>query len=468
MEIHPVHLQDMSKAVMSKLRNGHSVRAALGAKGSGVPAFLNEANIKKLMKAGKKGGKAVIKLGAEELAKNKASGSGIMAGGKMKMGGFKDFGHGFKQGFNAMGGVDGIVSGAEMMAGAGVGGKIKIPKGAKKIHADHLTMEGEGFMKDFKSGFSGTMHALGGPENAIKIGSTLAGAGVPKAKLASIASNIAKSAVKQISGGKLKMKSITGAISTIAKSPAVQKAALDVAKGAMGSGLAEGGKLKMKSITHAIGSVAKNPTVQKVAIDTLKGAMSGEGMFAGAKGGATLHKGPDGKWTADPMHTMGPRVKVGGSVKRKVVDLIEDIGENAPRKKGESRVRQAIDLVEKMRKPRGGAVTRSQAAAERKKHCHDAGYHLQECVKGKRGRKPAGGEGIWAGGSGIWAGGSGMFAGARGGAIGPHGEFSGITNVGAGGNLMCLSNPALRPQPRSENFFFHTQFPPALAKSIES
>lgn len=465
MEIHPVHLQDMSKAVMSKLRNGHSVRAALGAKGSGVPAFLTEGNIKKLMKAGKKGGKAVIKLGAEELAKNRASGSGIMAGGKL--GGFKDFKKGFSKGFNAMGGVDGIVNAGEMMAGAGV----NFHKFAKQHHGGAEIMskaEGEGFMKDFKSGFSGTMHALGGPENAIKIGSTLAGAGVPKAKLASIASNIAKSAVKQISGGKLKMKSITGAISTIAKSPAVQKAALDVAKGAMGSGLAEGGKLKMKSITHAIGSVAKNPTVQKVAIDTLKGAMSGEGMFAGAKGGATLHKGPDGKWTADPMHTMGPRVKVGGSVKRKVVDLIEDIGENAPRKKGESRVRQAIDLVEKMRKPRGGAMTRSKAAAERKKHCHDAGYHLQECVKGKRGRKPAGGEGIWAGGSGIWAGGSGMFAGARGGAIGPHGEFSGITNVGAGGNLMCLSNPALRPQPRSENFFFHTQFPPALAKSIES
>ena len=67
--MHPVHLADMSKSVMSKLRNGHSVRAALGAKGSGIPAFLSEDNIKKLMKAGKRGGKAVIKLGAEELAR---------------------------------------------------------------------------------------------------------------------------------------------------------------------------------------------------------------------------------------------------------------------------------------------------------------------------------------------------------------------------------------------------------------
>lgn len=45
------------------------------------------------------------------------------------------------------------------------------------------------------------------------------------------------------------------------------------------------------------------------------------------------------------------------SVKRRAIDLIEDIGENKPRRHGESRVRQAIDLVETMRKPlfgRGG------------------------------------------------------------------------------------------------------------------
>ena len=42
--------------------------------------------------------------------------------------------------------------------------------------------------------------------------------------------------------------------------------------------------------------------------------------------------------------------------KRRVVDLIEDIGQDKPRKRGESRVREAIDLVETMRKPRGGKI----------------------------------------------------------------------------------------------------------------
>lgn len=436
MSIHPVHLGDMSKNVMSKLRNGHSVRASLGAKGSGVPAFLSEDNIKKLMKAGKKGGKAVIKLGAEELAKNRTEGSGIMAGGKLKMGGMKDFKKGFSKGFNAMGGVDGIVDAGLTMAG----GKLKMGK-----------------LKDFGHGFSQGFNAMGGVDGIVDAGLAMAGEGmyagakggsVDGGSVGKIKENIAKAAVKKVSGGKIKMKSVTGAIKKIAGNKHVQDAALDLAKSAMGSGMAEGGKLKMKHLTGAISSIAGNKHVQNAAIDALKSMAGGEGMFAGARG--------DGMFA-------GAR---GGDVKRKVVDLIEDIGEDKPRKKGESRVREAIDLVEKMRKPRGGAVTRSQAAAERKKHCHDAGYHLQECVKGKRGRKPAGGSGIFAGGKGVFAGGKGMFAGARGGAIGPHGENSPITNVGAGGSMMCLSNPALRPQPYSENFFFHTQFPPALAERM--
>jgi len=463
--MHPVHLADMSKSVMSKLRNGHAVRAALGAKGSGVPAFLSEDNIKKLMKAGKRGGKAVIKLGAEELAKNRSEGSGIMAGGKLKMGGLKDFGHGFKQGFNAMGGVDGIVSGAEMMAGAGISAGPSARGGATRSRAKKV--EGEGFMKDFKHGFKSTMDTLGGPENAIKIGQTLAGGKISlkgkikhdgplmnthgtavlmgPAEQGRLSEAIAKEGIKQASGGKLKMKGLTHAISTIAKNPVVQDAALDLAKSAMGAGLMAGGKLKMKHVTGAIKSIAGNKHVQKAAMDALKSAMGGEGIYAGAHG---------------------------GSVKRKVIDLIEDIGENKPRKRGESRVREAIDLVETMRKPRsrGGVLTRSKKEA-----CTKAGYHLQECVQGKRGRKPQPkeGAGLFAGashGRGLIAGatsGRGIYAGARGGAIGPHGEMSGITNVGAGGSMMCLSNPALVPQPMSENFFFHTQFPPALASRME-
>jgi len=37
--------------------------------------------------------------------------------------------------------------------------------------------------------------------------------------------------------------------------------------------------------------------------------------------------------------------------KRRLIDLIEDIGENKPRKRGESRVREAVDYAEMMRKP---------------------------------------------------------------------------------------------------------------------
>jgi hypothetical protein len=54
-----------------------------------------------------------------------------------------------------------------------------------------------------------------------------------------------------------------------------------------------------------------------------------------------------------------------------------------------------------------------------------------------------------------------------GGAIGPSPGMTGITNVGAGGSLLCMRNPALRSQADSENFFFHTEFPPALAERME-
>jgi len=515
--MHPVHLADMSKAVMSKLRNGHSVRAALAAKGSGVPAFLSEDNIKKLMKAGKKGGKAVIKLGAEELHRNRSEGSGIMAGGKMKMGGFKDFKKGFSQGFNAMGGVDGIVDAGLAMAGAGISagpsarggatwigqdGKThssgsfsmgmpkKLPKGLRggKLSMKSITkpigkiasnkqvqklaldtakdlMSGEGIsagpsarggkmkmgtLKDFGHGFNKGFNMIpkamgydGAGDFFLDAGLAAAGAGIsagPSARggavrasqVQSIAKKIASEAVKKVKGGKIKMKSITGAISSIAKNPVVQDMALDMAKSAMGAGLIAGGKLSMKSITKPIGKIASNKQVQKLAIDTLKDAMSGEGIWAGG------------------AH--------GGSVKRKVVDLIEDIGENRPRKRGESRVRQAIDLVETMRKPRGRGLyagTRGGKIKASKNFPMTMGPHLS-LPSGMRDQHIIAAAG---------PSGRGMFAGARGGAIGPHGELSGITNVGAGGNLMCMSNPALMPQPASENFFFHTQFPPALAAS---
>ncbi len=529
-KMHPVHLADMSKAVMSKLRNGHSVRAALAAKGSGVPAFLSEDNIKKLMKAGKRGGKAVIRLGTEELHRNRSEGSGIMAGGKLKMGGFKDFKKGFSQGFNAMGGVDGIVGAAEMMAGAGIsagpaarggatwikpdgslgtsnsfsagpkrlpkklrghtGGKLKGFKGNPIKDVKNLAQGkavracGEGFLKDMGHSFIHTTNQLGTPiisdytknmeggkidprkiGSGISAGPAARGGAVRATQVQAIAKKIASEAAKKVKGGKLKMKSITHAISSIAKNPTVQNIALDMAKDAMGAGLIAGGKLKMKDITHHIGTIASNPHIQQIAMDTLQGVMGGEGIFAGA------------------TH--------GGSVKRRAIDLIEDIGENRPRKRGESRVRQAIDLVETMRKPRGkgmyagsrggkmklnsnrfaipsGVRERSNIVAMPSMPTQALGNGFMKDFKsGFSGTMHALGGPENAIKIGSTLAGAGLYAGTRGGAIGPNGQLSGITNVGAGGNLMCLTNPALMPQPVSENFFFHTQFPPALASRME-
>jgi len=82
---HPVHLTGLSPSQMSRLRNGHACRCALGSKGEGISAFLGEANIKKLLKAAKKGAKATINLAKHEIEKNKMEGSGLVTGGKLKM-----------------------------------------------------------------------------------------------------------------------------------------------------------------------------------------------------------------------------------------------------------------------------------------------------------------------------------------------------------------------------------------------
>ena len=107
-----------------------------------------------------------------------------------------------------------------------------------------------------------------------------------------------------------------------------------------GSGLMVGGKFSLK---HA----AKNAHVGRKLGNLAKKAAP----YAAAELSADMF-GPE---TAPFAYEM-TNAAVGGSVKRKVIDLIEDIGENAPRKKGISRVRQAVDLVERMRKPKGGKI----------------------------------------------------------------------------------------------------------------
>ena len=81
-----VELAKMSGGALSKLRNGHPCRCALASKkGEGVSAIMGEGKIKEMMKAGKRGAKKTISLSKEEIEENKAKGTGIMAGGRIKM-----------------------------------------------------------------------------------------------------------------------------------------------------------------------------------------------------------------------------------------------------------------------------------------------------------------------------------------------------------------------------------------------
>lgn len=77
----------MSKAVMSKLRNGRPCRCSM-VEGEGVSAILNEDNIKKLLKAARArlGKKATLALSGGEIEENKVKGTGIMSGGRVKIG----------------------------------------------------------------------------------------------------------------------------------------------------------------------------------------------------------------------------------------------------------------------------------------------------------------------------------------------------------------------------------------------
>ncbi len=464
--MHPVHLADMSKAVLSKLRNGHAVRAMLGAKGHGVGAILGEDNLKKLLKAGKRGAKAVIKLGAEELHANRAGGTGIMSGGKFsfkhaaksvnkglksvaknpvfqdvvattagelataaapELGplGYAGASYGTKKALDAYAG-SGFVAGGALGHPEHVGGKIKMKKIGKTIKHIANNKNVQSVAKKAAEAAieaamaSGEGFVAGGkiklPKGSMTHGNMMIhndSVTMPKEMIQRLGLPTGR-----VDGGKLKMKKIGKTIKHIANNKNVQSVAKKAAEAAIDAAMASGegfnfhhgpvghqmkqvpmhnllegqtghgGKIKMKKIGKTIGKIAKNKNVQSVAKKAAEAAIEA----AMASGGEGLYAGRG--------------FVAGGSAKRKVIDLIEDIGENRPRKSGESRVRQAIDLVESKLRARGGA-------------------------------------------------------------IGPQSGRSGITNVGAGGSLLCMRNPALRPQADSENFFFHTEFPPALAERME-
>jgi hypothetical protein len=411
----------------------------LGAKGHGVGAILGEDNLKKLLKAGKRGAKAVIKLGAEELHANRAGGTGIMSGGKFS---FKHAAKSVNKGLKKVAGnpiVQGVVSqtAGDLAAAAapelGPLGYAGAAYGAKKGMQAYA---GSGFVA---GGALGHPDHVGGKLKMKKVGKTIKKIAGNK-NVQSVAKKAAEAAIDAamasggegfVAGGKFKVKKIGKTLSGIAKNKNVQSVAKKAAEAAIESAMAaeggkfkvpkgarmihsdhmtmptaelerlglptgrvDGGKIKMKKIGKTIKKIAGNKNVQSVARKAAESAIDA----AMASGGEGLYAGRG--------------FVAGGSAKRKVIDLIEDIGENRPRKRGESRVRQAIDMIETKLSNRGRGFV-------------------------------------------------------AGGAIGPSPGMTGITNVGAGGSLLCMRNPALRSQADSENFFFHTEFPPALAERME-
>jgi len=156
--------------------------------------------------------------------------------------------------------------------------------------------------------------------------------------------------------------------------------------------------------------------------------------------------------------------------KEKVIDLIEDIAENPPKKKGESRVRKAIDTVESMEGgnffgkkghlfgKHSGVRKVAKALKPVASVALDAAAMYQpELAPARAMVGETTGVGLYARSMGRGL--SMSSAGMRGGAIGAR---KGVLSVGNGGSFLCGLNPALASQPYSANFFFNNQFPPSM------
>lgn len=163
--------------------------------------------------------------------------------------------------------------------------------------------------------------------------------------------------------------------------------------------------------------------------------------------------------------------------KEKVIDLIEDIAENPPKKKGESRVRKAIDTVESMEGgsfwgKKGHFLGKHSGARKLAKALKPIGsvaldmaadYAGPEAAPMREAIRQTTGAGLYMGRgltmNSMGAGLSMSSMGVRGGAIGAR---KGVLSVGNGGSFLCGRNPALQSQPYAANFFFNTQFPPSM------
>lgn len=356
-KLHKVHLKPMSAAVLSKLRNGHRVRAALSGSGHGCSCMMKEHKIKDLMKASGKGAKT-ISLDAEEREANKAEGSGIMAGGRIKMKGIK----------KAVGKI-------------ARSGPVQAVKKAGLHDLAALAEEG------------------------------LEEAGVPrpvaKASISALERKADKATGGKPTGGKLRVKhalkkahvgrKAVNTARTVAKHPITQEVVGDLGAGAAMALFPEGGP-----VSGAAGKYAAQQALAKAAGGRLTTACTNAGKTLQACDGS-------GRRRAAP--------------RRRSSDSTE--AQPAPRRSG--RVRKAPTKYD-----------------------------------------PATGKGLYAAGrsaigAGLYAAGAGMYA--AGGAIGASND-SRITNIGAGGNLLPMRNPALASQPLGANFQYSTEFPPALASEI--
>jgi hypothetical protein len=71
---------DLSKAQLSKLRNGHGVRITPAVVGRGVELIIDPMTYKNMARKLEKGKGVIMKMGSNEIEMNKMEGSGLFAG----------------------------------------------------------------------------------------------------------------------------------------------------------------------------------------------------------------------------------------------------------------------------------------------------------------------------------------------------------------------------------------------------
>ena len=379
-DIHEVKLKRMSPAVMSKLRNGHRVRAELAGKGvDGCSCKMKESKIKHLMKSAGKGAKT-ISLDEDEKEANKSSGTGIMEGGR------------------------------------------SIGKTLKKHHVGRKAYN-----------------------TAKKVG---------KSK---VVQDIKKEGMKQVADA-----AIVG-LESEGVPPSISKKLVGTLE--KEADKATGGKIKHlgRKLKNTAKKVAKHPITQDIVGDlgaaTAMALVPEGGPASGAAGKyaaqTALKKAAGGRITSDctnagrTLRTCGGRQRSSSSTasRRDNSGSIDWGSSPSPPRRKSTRVRKATKLYD----PTTGKGLYAAA-----------------------GRSAIGAGMYAAGGSAI---GAGMYAAAGGSAIGA-GMYaaagvsigamrdSRITNIGAGGNLLNLRNPALASQPLGANFHYATEFPPVLASEI--